>query len=64
MLGLFKHSNPSVFASISGRVGSIGDNKMGGWHGYRASKAALHMIMKGFFFFFFSPVLFLMRSKN
>jgi len=47
VLGLFKHPDPSVFATISGKVGSIGDNKLGGWHGYRASKAAQHMIMKG-----------------
>lgn len=32
---------------LSARVGSIGDNAIGGWHGYRASKAALNQIMHG-----------------
>jgi len=40
-----KHS-PSIFAALSARVGSIGDNKLGGWYGYRASKAALNMFIK------------------
>jgi NAD(P)-dependent dehydrogenase (short-subunit alcohol dehydrogenase family) len=35
-----------VFAVLSARVGSISDNKMGGWYGYRASKAALNMIVR------------------
>jgi NAD(P)-dependent dehydrogenase (short-subunit alcohol dehydrogenase family) len=43
---LFKHSEKSVFASISAKVGSIGDNQLGGWYGYRASKAALNMLMR------------------
>lgn len=38
----------SLFAAISARVGSIGDNQLGGWHAYRASKAALNMILKNF----------------
>jgi NAD(P)-dependent dehydrogenase (short-subunit alcohol dehydrogenase family) len=37
-----------VFAAISARVGSIEDNRSGGWHAYRASKAALNMIMRNF----------------
>jgi NAD(P)-dependent dehydrogenase (short-subunit alcohol dehydrogenase family) len=37
---------PSVFAALSARVGSISDNGTGGWHGYRASKAALNMMIK------------------
>ena len=37
---------PAVFAALSARVGSIGDNRLGGWYGYRASKAALNMIVK------------------
>jgi NAD(P)-dependent dehydrogenase (short-subunit alcohol dehydrogenase family) len=37
----------SVFASLSARVGSIGDNRSGGWYSYRASKAAQNMILKG-----------------
>ena len=36
----------SVFAVLGARVGSIGDNRTGGWHSYRASKAALVMLMK------------------
>jgi len=36
----------NVFAALSARVGSISDNKMGGWHGYRASKAALNMLVR------------------
>ncbi len=34
-------------AVLSARVGSIGDNKIGGWHSYRASKAALNQIVHG-----------------
>jgi len=33
---------------ISARVGSISDNRLGGWHAYRASKAALNMLIKNF----------------
>ena len=36
-----------VFAALSARVGSIGDNQLGGWHSYRASKAALNQLLKG-----------------
>lgn len=36
----------SVFAVLSARVGSITDNGFGGWYGYRASKAALNMVVK------------------
>lgn len=35
-----------VFAALSARVGSIGDNRLGGWHAYRASKAALNMLLR------------------
>ena len=35
----------SVYGKLSARVGSIGDNKKGGWYGYRGSKAALNMIL-------------------
>ncbi|HUU73409.1 MAG TPA: SDR family NAD(P)-dependent oxidoreductase [Burkholderiales bacterium] len=35
-----------VFAKLSARVGSISDNRKGGWYGYRASKAALNMLMR------------------
>lgn len=43
---LLKHRDRSVLATISAKVGSIGDNQIGGWYGYRASKAALNMFMK------------------
>ena len=43
---VFKRSDQSIFASISAKVGSIGDNQLGGWYGYRASKTALNMLMK------------------
>jgi NAD(P)-dependent dehydrogenase (short-subunit alcohol dehydrogenase family) len=36
----------SVFAVLSARVGSIGDNRLGGWYGYRASKAALNQLIR------------------
>tara|TARA_Y100000589_G_scaffold330865_1_gene381936 strand:- start:1228 stop:1917 length:690 start_codon:yes stop_codon:yes gene_type:complete len=36
----------SIFASISAKVGSISDNYLGGWYGYRASKTALNQIIK------------------
>ncbi|MDO8863312.1 SDR family NAD(P)-dependent oxidoreductase [Haliea sp. E1-2-M8] len=35
-----------VIAALSARVGSIGDNRLGGWYGYRASKAALNMLLQ------------------
>lgn len=38
----------TVFALLSARVGSIGDNRLGGWHSYRASKAALNMLVRNF----------------
>jgi NAD(P)-dependent dehydrogenase (short-subunit alcohol dehydrogenase family) len=43
---LLKHPDRSVLATISAKVGSIGDNQLGGWYGYRASKAALNMFMR------------------
>lgn len=45
-LPLLRRGAPTVFACLSARVGSIGDNRVGGWHGYRASKAALNMLLK------------------
>jgi NAD(P)-dependent dehydrogenase (short-subunit alcohol dehydrogenase family) len=36
----------SVMAMLSAKVGSIGDNRLGGWYSYRASKAALNMLVK------------------
>jgi NAD(P)-dependent dehydrogenase (short-subunit alcohol dehydrogenase family) len=43
---LLRHSDPSILASVSARVGSIADNSMGGWYSYRASKAAHNMLLK------------------
>ena len=45
---LLDTENPSVLSFLSARVGSISDNKLGGWHAYRASKAALNMLIKNF----------------
>ena len=39
-------SGTSIYAKLSARVGSISDNKKGGWYGYRASKAALNMLLQ------------------
>jgi NAD(P)-dependent dehydrogenase (short-subunit alcohol dehydrogenase family) len=41
-----RKDRPTVFAALSARVGSISDNRLGGWYGYRASKAALNMLIK------------------
>ena len=50
---ILKHFSPkldrkhqSVLAVISARVGSISDNRLGGWYAYRASKSALNMVIK------------------
>lgn len=43
---LLARHHPSVFAALSARVGSISDNRLGGWYGYRMSKAALNMFLK------------------
>jgi NAD(P)-dependent dehydrogenase (short-subunit alcohol dehydrogenase family) len=45
-LPLLPRDRRAVFAALSARVGSIGDNRLGGWHSYRASKAALNMILR------------------
>lgn len=45
-LPLLARDRKAVFAAISARVGSIGDNHLGGWYGYRASKAALNMLIR------------------
>lgn len=44
--GLLPRQGRSVFASLSARVGSIGDNRFGGWISYRAAKAAQNQIIK------------------
>jgi len=43
---LLKDSANAKFVTISAKVGSIEDNKLGGWYSYRASKAALNMVLK------------------
>lgn len=40
-----RRTKPIRFVSLSARVGSISDNRLGGWHSYRASKAAQNMLM-------------------
>jgi len=44
---LLPRDEPAVIAVLSARVGSIGDNRAGGWHSYRAAKAALNQIVRG-----------------
>jgi NAD(P)-dependent dehydrogenase (short-subunit alcohol dehydrogenase family) len=41
-----KASNHPRFVTISAKVGSIEDNRLGGWYSYRSSKAALNMLIK------------------
>lgn len=43
---VLEKERPFVFGALSARVGSIQDNALGGWYGYRASKAALNMMIK------------------
>lgn len=45
-LSKLNRDSRSIFAALSARVGSISDNRLGGWYAYRASKAALNMIIK------------------
>lgn len=45
-LPLLPKGRKTVFAALSARVGSISDNRLGGWHAYRASKAALNQILR------------------
>ena len=45
-VGLLPNDRKAAFAAVSARVGSIGDNRLGGWHAYRASKAALNMLLR------------------
>lgn len=44
LLPQLMHAQRAVVASLSARVGSIGDNRRGGWYGYRSSKAALNQL--------------------
>ncbi|MET1410812.1 SDR family NAD(P)-dependent oxidoreductase [Roseibium sp. HPY-6] len=45
-LPLLPKEGRSVFATLSARVGSIGDNRLGGWYAYRSSKAALNQLVR------------------
>lgn len=45
-LPLLPRHGRAVFATLSARVGSIGDNRLGGWFSYRSSKAALNQIVR------------------
>lgn len=45
-LSILPREGRSVFATLSAKVGSIGDNRLGGWYGYRASKAALNQLVR------------------
>lgn len=47
-LPLLTKDNKSVMAFLSARVGSISENKLGGWYSYRASKSALNQVIKTF----------------
>ncbi len=46
VLPCLDRSSPARLGVLSARVGSISDNELGGWYGYRASKAALNQIIK------------------
>ena len=46
ILPLLTHKTQCTITALSARVGSINDNKLGGWYTYRASKSALNMLFK------------------
>jgi NAD(P)-dependent dehydrogenase (short-subunit alcohol dehydrogenase family) len=46
LLPRLPRSGKAVFATLSAKVGSIGDNRLGGWYSYRASKAALNQLVR------------------
>ncbi len=46
LLPLLPREGKAVFATLSAKVGSIGDNRLGGWYSYRASKAALNQFVR------------------
>lgn len=48
MLAIMPRGSAFTLAALSARVGSISDNRLGGWHSYRASKAALNMLLRNF----------------
>lgn len=43
---VLKAKQPTIVAALSARVGSISDNRLGGWYAYRSSKSALNMLLK------------------
>lgn len=45
-LPLMRRDGKAVFAALSARVGSISDNRIGGWYAYRSAKAALNMTLR------------------
>jgi len=47
-LPIMPRQGRAIFAVLSARVGSITDNHLGGWHAYRASKAALNMLVRNY----------------
>ncbi len=47
-LPLLPKEERSLFAVLSARVANISDNRLGGWHSYRAAKVALNMLVKNF----------------
>ncbi len=47
-LPIMPRTGRAVFAALTARVGSISDNRIGGWHAYRASKAALNMLIQNY----------------
>jgi NAD(P)-dependent dehydrogenase (short-subunit alcohol dehydrogenase family) len=46
LLPAMPRNRRTIFAALSARVGSISDNRLGGWHSYRASKTALNMLIR------------------
>ena len=48
ILPLMPRNGRALFSALSARVGSIEDNRLGGWHAYRASKAALNMLLRNY----------------
>lgn len=46
LLPLLRRERKACFAALSARVGSISENRLGGWHAYRTSKAALNMLLR------------------
>ena len=46
LLAKLRRDHKAVFAALSARVGSIEDNRIGGWYAYRASKAALNQMLR------------------